>query len=195
MAAGQTGCETNMKTALLVALLLSLPLQNACEPRATGTAITHVTVVDAVNGVRENQTVIFDGDRITAVATSDSGPEAARTIDGTGKFLIPGLWDFHVHLTFDEAWTNSMPALFLSYGITSVRDTGGLMHKMLPVVEKMRDEDAAAPRVFFAGPLLDGALVVYDGTSRPEIGVRNAAPEDARNTIRELEAQGVDFIS
>ena len=55
-----------------------------------------------------------------------------------------------------------MPALFLSYGITSVRDTGGLMHKMLPVVEKMRSKDAVAPRVFFAGPLLDGDFVVYD---------------------------------
>jgi imidazolonepropionase-like amidohydrolase len=87
-----------------------------------------------------------------------------------------------------------MPALFLSYGITSVRDTGGLMHKMLPIVEKMRAKDAIAPRVFFAGPLLDGNFVVYDGESRPEIGVRNATPDDARTMIRNLKEQGVDFI-
>lgn len=68
------------------------------------------------------------------------------------------------------------------------------MHKVLPIVEKMRAADAVAPRVWFAGPLLDGNFVVYDGESRPEIGVRNATPEEARATIRELKDQGVDFI-
>ena len=175
-------------------MLLLLALVAACQPRPTGTAITDVTLIDAVNGVRPNQTVVYYGDRITAVTSSDKAPAANRTIDGTGKFLIPGLWDFHVHLTFDDNFTDSMPALFLSYGITSVRDTGGLMHKMLPVVEKMRSEDAVAPRVFFSGPLLDGEFVVYDGTSRPEIGIRNTSPDEVRAAITELAAQGVDFI-
>jgi hypothetical protein len=87
-----------------------------------------------------------------------------------------------------------MPMRFLSYGVTSVRDTGGLMHKMVPIVEKMRAADAVAPRVWFAGPLLDGNFVVYDGESRPEIGVRNATPDQARASIRKLKEQGVDFI-
>jgi len=183
-----------LNTALRIFLLLLLSLVAACQPRPTGTAITNVTLIDAVNGVRRNQTVVFDGDQITAVTSSDTAPAARRTIDGTGKFVIPGLWDFHVHLTFDGNFTDSMPALFLSYGITSVRDTGGLMHKMLPVVEKMRSKDAVAPRVFFSGPLLDGDFVVYDGESRPEIGIRNATPDEARAAITELAAQGVDFI-
>ena len=167
----------------------------ACaEPEPTGTAITDVTVIDAVNGVRENQMVVFDRDVITSVGPTVAGLTVAETIDGTGKFLIPGLWDFHVHLTYDDRFTKSMPTLFLSYGITSVRDTGGLLHKVLPVVEKMRAPDAVSPRVFFAGPLLDGNFVVYNGESRPEIGVRNATPDDARQMIRDLQAQGVDFI-
>ena len=58
----------------------------------------------------------------------------------------------------------------------------------------MRAPDAVAPRVWFAGPLLDGNFVVYDGESRPAIGVRNATPDQARATIRELKEQGVDFI-
>jgi len=176
-------------------LLVLMALLTACaEPESTATAIINVTVIDAINGVRENQTVVFDGDEITTVRSSGAELSVAETIDGTGKFLIPGLWDFHVHLTYDERFMDSMPALFLSYGITSVRDTGGLMHKMLPVVEKMRAPDAVAPRVFFAGPLLDGNFVVYDGESRPEIGVRNATPDDARKMITDLKAQGVDFI-
>jgi imidazolonepropionase-like amidohydrolase len=183
-----------MKAAFRISLLVLVSLVAACQPRPTGTAITNVTVIDAVNGVRRNQNVIFDGDQITAISPSGAEPVAEQTIDGTGKFLIPGLWDFHVHLTYDDNFTDSMPALFLSYGITSVRDTGGLMHRILPVVEKMRAKDAVAPRVFFAGPLLDGDFVVYDGVSRPEIGIRNVAPAEARAAITELKAQGVDFI-
>lgn len=183
-----------MKRLFIFPLLFVGALLGCAKPEPTGTVITNVTVIDAVNGVRENQTVVFDGDQITSVASSDTEVPAARSIDGSGKFLIPGLWDAHVHLTYDERFTDIMPALFLSYGITSVRDTGGLMHKMLPVVERMRAEGAVAPRVFFAGPLLDGNFVVYDGVSRPEIGVRNATPDDARQMIRDMKEQGVDFI-
>ncbi len=182
----------NRKYSLFLIFIASL--LGCAKPEPTGTAITNVTVIDAVNGVRENQTVVFDGDQITGVDAANTEAQFAETIDGSGKFLIPGLWDAHVHLTYDDRFTDVMPALFLSYGITSVRDTGGLMHKMLPVVKKMRADGAVAPRVFFAGPLLDGNFVVYDGISRPEIGVRNAMPADARQTIRDMKEQGVDFI-
>ncbi|MGI9261596.1 MAG: amidohydrolase family protein [Woeseiaceae bacterium] len=174
--------------------ILGVFLLVACQPAPTGTAITNVNVIDAVNGVRENQTVVFDGDEITAIQDSSVELSAAETIDGTGKYLIPGLWDFHVHLSYDDRFTPTMPAQFLSWGITSVRDTGGLMHRMEPIIERMRAEDAISPRVFFAGPLLDGRFVVYDGDDRPEIGVQNATPQQARETIRALKEQGVDFI-
>ena len=174
--------------------LLATALAACGGPAPVGTAITNVTVIDAANGVREHRTVVFDGDRITAVLDADAAAAVEETIDGGGGYLIPGLWDMHVHLTYDDRFTADMPRLFLSWGITSVRDTGGLMHKMLPVVEAMRAADALAPRVFFAGPLLDGDFVVYDGIARPEIGARHATPEDARAMIAELDAQGVDFV-
>jgi len=151
------------KTETLAVTCLALAcLATACTPNEppSGTAITNVTVIDAVNGVRVNQTVVFDGDEIVAVGSSDAAINTAQTIDGSGKYLIPGLWDFHVHLSYDDRFTTDMPALFLSYGVTSVRDTGGLMHKVLPIVERMRAPDAVAPRVWFAGPLLDGSDVV-----------------------------------
>lgn len=186
-----------MKEKVVPAILLAM-LITSCQPEPppppTGTAITNVTVIDAINNVRENQTVIFDGDEIIAVQPAETEVDVPETVDGSGKFLIPGLWDFHVHLTYDDRFGDSMPGLFLSYGITSVRDTGGLLSKVLPVVEKMRADDAISPRVFYAGPLLDGNFVVYDGESRPEIGTRNATPDDARATIEDLKANGVSFI-
>ncbi len=165
-----------------------------CVPPPTGTAITNVTVIDAIHGMREHQTVTFSGDRITGVYGPGDAFTAAETIDGSGRFLIPGLWDAHVHLTYDDRFTAAMPALFLSWGITSVRDTGGLLPRIQPVVDAMRAPGAVAPRVFYAGPLLDGRMVVYDGDARPEIGVQNATPEQARDTVKALAAAGVDFI-
>jgi len=109
-------------------------------------------------------------------------------------FLIPGLWDMHVHLTYDDRFTDAMPAMFLRYGITSVRDTGGLIPLLDPVIERMRAPQAVAPRVFYSGPLQDGRFVVYDGESRPEIGARNATPEEARASVNALADHGVDFI-
>lgn len=172
----------------------TMPASEPAQASPSGTAITNVTVIDAANGLRENQTVVFDGDRITAVQSAALETNTAQTIDGTGQYLIPGLWDFHVHLTYDDRLTAAMPELFLSWGITSVRDTGGLMHEILPVVESMRADGAIAPRVFFAGPLLDGEFVVYDGVGRPEIGVAVPTPEAARERVTEMHEQGVNFI-
>ena len=183
-----------IRKAILLFALVVTALAGCGDSQPIGTAITNVTVIDAENGVRQNHTVIFDGDEIISVAPAADAPEAAETIDGEGKFLIPGLWDMHVHLTYDDRFTEMMPRTFLEYGITSVRDTGGLLHKMLPVVEKMRAPDAMAPRVFFSGPLLDGEHVVYDGNSRPEIGTRNASVEMAQTNVANLKEQGADFI-
>jgi imidazolonepropionase-like amidohydrolase len=167
---------------------------SAANSTPSGTAITNITVIDGVNGVRANQTVLFEGDQITAVQDAALAVDAQEVIDGSGKFLIPGLWDFHVHLTYDPRLTAAMSDLFLSYGITSVRDTGGLLENVLPVVATMREEGAVAPRVFFAGPLLDGEHVVYDGVGRPEIGVQNVSVEQARERVAELRNQGASFI-
>ncbi len=179
----------------LLASLAVAACDSAKDIPKSGIAIRNVTVIDAAAGERPSQTVLIDGDRIVAVGPSDSySPHAAETIDGTGKFLIPGLWDMHVHLTFDDRFTDTMPEMFIRYGITSVRDTGGLMAKMAPVVERMRAEGAVAPRVFFSGPLLDGVPVVYDGIDAPEIGVANPNAKTARSRVAELKSQGVDFI-
>ena len=140
-----------MRTTIILATLAIFMASCQQAQAPTGTAIRNVTVIDAINGVRENRTVVFDGDAITGVHSADAELSVAESIDGSGKYLLPGLWDFHVHLTFDDRFGDTMPGLFLSYGVTSVRDTGGQLSKVLPVVEKMRAADAVSPRVYFAG--------------------------------------------
>lgn len=185
--------RSNLGLVALAATLLCACAQEAVAPPPT-TAIIDVTVIDASSGVRENQTVIFREDEILAVGPNPSLSQVTKRIDGSGQFLIPGLWDMHVHLTYDDRFTDLMPETFLRYGITSVRDTGGLMAKMAPVIAAMRAPGARSPRVYFSGPLLDGDPVVYSGTDRPEIGVQNATVEAADQRVGDLKAGGVDFI-
>src|SRR4051794_22160361 len=80
---------------------------------AQSLTIRNVTVIDA-NGVRPHQTVVITGRRITGVATSSS----RVGIDGTGKFLIPALWDMHVHLWESDPMLN----LYVAAGVLGVRD-------------------------------------------------------------------------
>lgn len=191
----QIGGRSRLAAASLWVLLAACACAPQPESPQSGIAISNVTVIDAVSGERPGQTVLIEGDRIVLVGPSESIYfSAVERIDGTGKFLIPGLWDMHVHLTFDERFTPTMPEMFIRYGITSVRDTGGLMAKMAPVVERMRADGAIAPRVFFSGPLLDGVPVVYDGIDAAEIGVPNPDGETARSRVAELKSQGADFI-
>ncbi len=184
-------------TPLLRALLVvAVGLPWACRPGAAPAdlAIENVTVIDAVNGIREARTVVVDAGRIAAVVPASEAVDATERVDGSGRFLIPGLWDFHVHLTYDARFTEAMPGLFLSHGITSIRDTGGPLERVLPVVEGLRAEGAVAPRVFFAGPLLDGRDVVYDGDSLPLLGIANPDEEAVRANVARLAEAGVDFV-
>ncbi len=166
----------------------------ACMAEEYDLAIRNVTVVDAVSGARSGRSVYVSGGSIRRIAAADASFRAAEVIDGQGKFLIPGLWDMHVHIVYEAALIERMPDLFLDYGVTSVRDTGALLHVITPQIKRWRALGAAAPDLYFSGPLLDGRLVVYDGKGRPEIGIANPSVEAALANFKQLQQAGVDFI-
>jgi len=177
---------------LATLLIVALVSCTSDEPSAD-LAIQNVNLIDAVNGTRAAQTVLVQDGRISGVQSADEAIRADRVIDGAGRYLIPGLWDFHVHLTYDERFTEGMAGLFLNHGITSVRDTGGPLELVVPAVERIRAQETA-PRVFFAGPLLDGEHVVYDGDNRPLLGIANPDEATARANMARLADAGVDFV-
>lgn len=185
----------NRCMAALALTVLSSGCTESLPP--TGIALENVTIVDAVGGMRTNQRVVVEDDLIVAVgAMSEPHGPTAETIDGQGCFLIPGLWDMHVHFLYDDALTDVMPGLFLRYGITSVRDTGGELSRMVALREGLDSSDAPAPRLFFSGPLLDGQFVVYDGgdPGQPKLGTSVPGVESAREQVRALKEAGADFI-
>jgi imidazolonepropionase-like amidohydrolase len=155
-----------------------------------------VTVIDAKFGERQNLNVLISGNKIIKVSDRPiENSSNCKVINGKGKYLIPGLWDAHVHITFTPGLEQAMFPLFLGNGITSIRDTGGLITEVLPWKEKSLQEPNSSPRLFIAGPLLDGHPNVYDGSpGRPEISVDLSSEKEAIEMVNYLASSGVDLI-
>ena len=186
------------KTLLTVGLCCALLgcAKNPDTQESPKTMINNVNVVDPVDGLIAQQQVVIQEDKIVYVGPIDKIKTADSDIiiDATGQFLMPGLWDMHVHFLYDEALTDTMPELFLRYGVTSVRDTGGDVKKLAALREALKD--IPAPRIYFSGPLLDGEFVIYDGSdpSRPPLGASVLNAESAMSTVSALKTAGADFI-
>ncbi len=112
-------------TVLLQLVLAARGVQSAPQEPAS-LAIANVAVIDVSTGeLRGERTVVIQGERIAWVGPASEAriPSQARILDGSGKFLIPGLWDMHVHLPWNADEQVSLP-LFLAHGVTGVREMG-----------------------------------------------------------------------
>ena len=182
--------------------LLLLILLGSCQPNGEifedAICIENVGVIHPEDGLIEGQTVIIHGDKIMKVAPSKALQLSPKNkiIDGTGKYLMPGLWDAHVHFAYIEDLAPSMFDLFLGYGITSVRDTGGKIDFVKMWKDKALANPNDAPRVMIAGPLLDGTPNVYDGSTpqHPPLSVGLQTVEAAAKKVNELDSLGVDLL-
>ena len=160
--------------------------------------IENISVIDPELGLLENQTVVINAGKIHKVVPTVELPLAPdnQIIDGTGKFIIPGLWDTHVHFAFVEDLAPSMFDMFIAYGVTSVRDIGGEYGFVSNMKQMALANPTDVPRVMIAGPLLDGMPNVYDGSSvgRPPISAGHGSVEDIIKTVNQLDSMGVDLL-
>jgi len=178
----------------LVAVFDVAPVQ--CQ--STVVAITHVTVINpGTSSVSADQTVTIKGTQISSVAPTGKTTviNHARIIDAHGQYLIPGLWDMHVHSAFGDWFPGGREVilpLFIANGVTGVRDMGG----DLPVLSEWRKQIAAGklvgPRMVVSGPMLDGYLP--GNKLRFPSSVPITTPESAVAAVDSLKSQGVDFI-
>jgi imidazolonepropionase-like amidohydrolase len=173
-------------------LSIAVPaLLGAQQPIATNYVIDRVTVIDVASGVAQpNQRVVIEGTRVTSVAASGTGgaPTGATLIDGSGKYLIPGMWDMHVHVTGGPT-TGHMLGLFLANGITGVRDMGTNLEALVQWRAQSDGGRIVAPRIVGAGVLIDGKPIVYQG-----ITWAVTTPDEARKAVDSLARRGVNFI-
>ena len=189
-------------------LLLLGVLPGCASPRAASIptsavlAITHATVIDVESGrLLPNQTVLVAGSRILEVlpAVRARIPTGARIIDATGKFLIPGLWDAHVHLS--ATGQDALP-LLIAYGVTSVRDLGGQLEEIVAIRKRVQSGELIGPRILTSGPLLEGTAwmnAAYQ-IAPPNHPMWVAAPrviasrENVQTVVDSLKSLGVDLI-
>ncbi|HET9530633.1 MAG TPA: amidohydrolase family protein [Blastocatellia bacterium] len=175
---------------LFAALLQAVSGQTAPHASRETLALTHVTVIDGTGAPpQSDMNVIIAEGRIAEIgkAARLGVPAGARVIDGTSKFLIPGLWDMHAHTSYKEFLT-----LFIANGITGVRDMGGSPSEFESLQQWRKliaDGVLSGPRIKAAGIHVDGPGAI----SRPEsINVESA--EDARRAVQTLKERGADFV-
>src|SRR5438874_5345485 len=205
----------NNKTAILAVIALSSFMLTA---RAEKISLVGGTVINPADGkVLPNATVVIDGDKIERVSIGkQDAATLGKQIDCTGKFILPGYIDTHIHFfqsgdlftrpdgtdlnsvrpyKDEVAWVkshvNDVFDRYLRSGITSVVDVGGPFWNF--EVRKTANATAKAPRVAVAGPLISSVSREKLDLGDPPI-VKIDTPDQARAFVRKLAEQKPDLV-
>jgi len=172
------------------------------EKKIPKLVLHNATVIDGTGAPpRKNVDVVIRGETIESVGAHAEHPEGARVIDATGKFVIPGLIDMHAHVLtnvwnekgeleprYDRAVTLANLALYLKFGVTTVRDPGAQTADAVLIRDLVRDGKLEGPQIFTAGRILNSS----NFTPEPFVIVRDEAA--VREEIRWQARAGVDAI-
>jgi imidazolonepropionase-like amidohydrolase len=168
-----------------VALVASATALAAGTPQSRVVVLDHVRVIDGTGAAPiESGRIVLEGDRIAAVGSAESVslPAGAETIDLAGRTVVPGLIDLHFHIEDDP----KLALRQLSHGVTAFRDPGQWDEKFVELRRMITADHLTGPRIFTAGPHIDGehpaypadAVVARDAEEarrQAEINVRNGA--------------------
>jgi len=175
------------------------------QPRQEGQplVLTHVGVFDPRAGVvLRDRAILIEGRFVRSLASAESlpVPRGARTIDGHGKVVIPGLWDMHVHLVLEGS---AAPLQYVAHGVTTVRDMGGRFEDVDALRRAIASGALVGPRIFATGPQIEnaGAMVeiLRGATAADSARARRdrlvlSTPAEASRAIDSLATLGVDAI-
>ncbi len=178
----------------LLILILSAMLVAQANPSAQSQPLvfTHVTVIDMTGAsAKSNMIVVIDGGRISALGKSGKVriPKGAQVINAAGKFMIPGLWDMHIHSGSYQDGRKNLP-VFVANGITGVRDMASPLEDVLRLRRETAAGDIIGPRMIIAGPILQGPLPFQMPLLRSV-----SSESEVKETISYLKKRGVDFIN
>jgi imidazolonepropionase-like amidohydrolase len=185
--------KTLLRPLVPALLLLAAP---AFAAEQADLIIGHVTVVDVEHArTVANQSVVVRGADIVAVGEDRAIAaqwHAPQRIEAKGRYLMPGLWDMHVHFGGGPALIEENQALlplYIAHGITSIRDASGdLPEQVLQWRGQIRDGSLAGPQLFTSGAKIEGIKPVWKGT----LEVGSQADLDA--AFVRLKKDQVDFV-
>ncbi|MBP86917.1 MAG: hypothetical protein CMJ64_09395 [Planctomycetaceae bacterium] len=153
--------QLRIRLTIAIALLAATAQLHADEP--TTLVIKNATLFDSTSArMLPERTIVIEGDTIRAVSSQQEPiaiPQDAHTIDASGKFVIPGLIDAHVHLVhlahFMHVTGDEFLPMFLAASVTSVRSTGDPIVAQVGVQHYADKHPQICPRVFTCSPLID----------------------------------------
>jgi imidazolonepropionase-like amidohydrolase len=182
-----------LKAAITAFALSSRPAAALAE---ADILIRHVTVVDVEQGrTIPDQAIVTKANDIVAVggdATIAESWKAAQTLDARGRYIIPGLWDMHVHFgggteLIDE--NKALLPLYVAHGITTVRDASGdLATQVLEWRGAIARGTLFGPTLLSSGPKIEGLKPIWKGT------LETGSEADVDAALQKLLALKVDFV-
>jgi imidazolonepropionase-like amidohydrolase len=169
-------------------LFAGLLLAGCTESSPDGIALSGATLIDGSGGPPLPDAVIV----VRRGHVESIGPRAGfelprktSQLDVSGRWIIPGLVDAHVHIAPAATWA---PSRFLAWGVTTVRDVHGSLNAILALRKQINSGAAPGPRIYAAGAMIDGLPTTYSDA----IGV--SSENDARKAVDRLVSAGVDYI-
>src|SRR5215207_3690058 len=177
-----------MRTTIALVLIILWPASPAAQVnrarQSSPLVFNHVTVLDMKGGRPEpDMTVVIQGNRIVTVGKSAKTyiPKNARVVNATGTFLIPGLWNMHVHLGDEDFDKHSHLRLYVANGVTGIRLMDGD-----PAYQSWRKE--AEGGTLLAPRMVIASRVIGSGD------LSNLSEAKTRDQVRRAKREGADFI-
>ena len=181
-----------MSRTLSFLILLLLPLSPAGPSQPKVLVLAHATVIDATGAPpKPDMTVLIENGRIARLGRKLRAPAGAQVVDATGKFLIPGLWDMHVHSLYEGRPELLFP-MFIANGVTGVREMASALplDQIAALRQRIERGEVLGPRFgAVAGKILESPAAQLGPDFEP---VANA--DEARQIVRSRKRQGADFV-
>ena len=168
----------------------------------TTSAIAEATIIDGTgDSPKHNTTIVLNGSRI-AYLSSDAANNydlifdtAKNTINLTGKYIIPGLFDMHAHVanirkdSYNQSESEYMLRMLLYHGVTTIRNPGGPTEESVALKEHVSKGIIMGPQIFTAGQLLNTPQIPV-----PFVEKKVQTEQDVRQEVRTQAAEGVDYV-
>lgn len=182
-----------MKTSFILSLLVCCCMANA-QLKKADLILQDISIVDvASNQLIPHQSVVIAKDRILAIGqkTIEKNYQAKRLVPSTGKYVMPSLWDMHVHFGGDTLREENkwLLPLYLAAGVTAVRDCAGdISLEVLAWKQAIDAGKLQGPTIFTSGPKLEGPKSIWPG----DLEIANE--KEMYQALDSLKKLKVDFI-
>ena len=187
------------QSAMVIIAWLTLSCDNPKSERikisSEGILVYHAHIIDVNNGsILENQALLIDSSKIQFIgdyAAVKSLVNQKNHYDAKGKYIIPGLWDMHIHIEGEDLVEDNKALLpvYIAFGITTVRDAASdLGEQVLAWREEIRENKLLGPQIFTAGRKLEGINSIWKG----DLEIANE--QELMQMMDKLEQYKVDFV-